>query len=59
MIRIGTHVRVSPHSSIAFKDKEGIVVNITEGALLPYMVYIKEVDMRVSFSEDELIELQE
>jgi|BioPla2DNA2_1021312.scaffolds.fasta_scaffold81681_2 hypothetical protein len=59
MIRIGSSVEVSPHSSIAFKNKKGIVVNITEGALLPYMVYIKEVDMRVSFSEDELIELQD
>ena len=36
MIRIGSSVEVSPHSSIAFKNKKGIVVNITEGTTSLY-----------------------
>lgn len=57
MIKVGSSVSISPHSSIAFQNKEGVVIKIVDGVLLPYMVSFSGVNMTMMFSEDDLIEL--
>lgn len=58
MIKVGSSVMVSNNSG-AFTGRNGVVVRISDNSLFPYVVCIEGLNMRMLFSEDELIEIQD